>query len=81
MRRTVWFFAVLLIASGAGAAFPQSLPTPAAPSEQNLSGRRESCTATNAARDQRCGISCQPGQTADCEDADASDLPTCECSQ
>ncbi len=39
------------------------------------------CTATNALRDQRCTASCQPGETADCVDADGGAAPSCTCTK
>lgn len=39
------------------------------------------CTATNALRDQRCTASCQPGETADCIDADGGAAPSCTCTK
>ncbi len=77
--RVLVLVALGLFAPDAGRA--QALPAPGAPSERNLSGTRQTCSATNATRDQRCSVSCEPGQTADCEDGDASDLPTCRCGE
>ena len=37
------------------------------------------CTATNALRDKKCSVSCPSRETADCEDADGSDTPVCQC--
>ena len=78
-RSLVFAVASLLATVGVSAVHAQSMPSPDVPAERNLSGKRQSCTATNETRDQRCSISCQPGQTADCEDGEASDLPTCQC--
>ena len=39
------------------------------------------CTATNALRDKKCSISCPSRETADCEDADGSDTPVCQCTK
>jgi hypothetical protein len=39
----------------------------------------DSCSAENSNGDARCAISCQPGQTAECQDATGSNVPSCEC--
>ena len=39
------------------------------------------CMATNARHDQRCTASCQPGETADCIDADGGGEPSCGCTK
>ena len=52
----------------------------ASPSERKL-GKDFVCTATNALRDKKCSVSCPSRETADCEDADGSDTPVCQCSK
>ena len=39
------------------------------------------CTATNALKDQQCSASCPSRETADCEDAEGSGTPTCQCTK
>ncbi len=39
------------------------------------------CTATNALKDQQCSASCPSRETADCEDAEGSGAPTCQCTK
>lgn len=53
---------------------------PVTPSEQKL-GSEFVCTATNALRDKKCSVSCPSRETADCEDADGSDAPVCQCTK
>ena len=53
---------------------------PVSPSEQKL-GNDFVCTATNALRDKKCSVSCPSRETADCEDADGSDAPVCQCTK
>ena len=50
------------------------------PSERKL-GNDFVCTATNALRDKKCSVSCPSRETADCEDADGSDTPVCQCTK
>ena len=52
----------------------------ASPSERKL-GKDLVCTATNALRDRKCSVSCPSPETADCEDADGSDTPVCQCTK
>ena len=77
MRTTIWGFCLLIGTASPGLA--QSAPAANAPVEQNLRGARMSCTATNVTRDQRCSIACEPGQVAECDDAEVGDVPTCQC--
>ena len=53
---------------------------PVSPSERKL-GNDFVCTATNALRDKKCSVSCPSRETADCEDADGSDTPVCQCTK
>ena len=53
---------------------------PASPSEQKL-GNDVVCTATNGSKDKKCSVSCPSRETADCEDADGSDTPVCQCTK
>ena len=50
------------------------------PFERKL-GNTFVCTATNALRDKKCSVSCPSRETADCEDADGSDTPVCQCTK
>lgn len=50
------------------------------PSERKL-GNTFVCTATNALKDKKCSVSCPSRETADCEDADGSDTPVCQCTK
>ena len=50
------------------------------PSERKL-GNAFVCSATNALKDKKCSVSCPSRETADCEDADGSDTPVCQCTK
>ena len=69
---------------GSFAARSQDVESPgslsASPSERKL-GNDVVCTATNALRDKKCSVSCPSRETADCEDADGSDTPVCQCTK
>ena len=87
VRRAAWaLVAVGLIAGGATGARAQSDDgtgfLPGSQSERKLDGGSGYvCTATNALKDQKCSISCSSRETADCEDADGSGTPTCQCTK
>ena len=73
-----------LLCSGTYAVRAQDVDSPgslsASPSERKLGGDFV-CTATNALRDKKCSVSCPSRETADCEDADGSDTPVCQCTK
>lgn len=44
-------------------------------------GSGYTCTATNALRSAQCSTTCASRETADCEDAEGSGAPTCNCTE